>query len=68
MMPFHSLVKQCCSQADAASDVQHAGQLYIPVMNYVLMVLCIIVVATFQSSARLGRAYGALTMLCFTPA
>ena len=39
---------------------KHAGQLYIPVMNWLLMVLCIIVVATFQTSAKLGRAYGAM--------
>ena len=37
----------------------HAGQLYIPVMNWLLMALCIIVVAAFQTSARIGRAYGA---------
>ena len=37
---------------------KHAGQLYVPFMNWLLMVLCILVVATFQTSAKLGRAYG----------
>lgn len=34
------------------------GQVYIPVVNYVLMALTMIVVGTFQTSARLGNAYG----------
>lgn len=32
--------------------------MYIPVVNYVLMALTMIVVGTFQTSARLGNAYG----------
>ena len=40
--------------------MQHVGQVYIPLLNYALMVLCVIVVATFQTSVKLGRAYGAL--------
>ncbi|DBA95327.1 hypothetical protein WJX82_010494 [Trebouxia sp. C0006] len=34
------------------------GQVHIPVVNYVLMALTMIVVGTFQTSARLGNAYG----------
>lgn len=32
---------------------------HMQVMNWTLMTLCIIVVATFQTSTKLGRAYGA---------
>jgi len=38
--------------------MQVFGQVYIPVVNYVLMALTMIVVGTFQTSARLGNAYG----------
>ena len=38
--------------------VQVFGQVYIPVVNTVLMALTMIVVGTFQTSARLGNAYG----------
>lgn len=34
-------------------------QVYIPFVNYLLMVLCIIIIAVFQTSDRLGQAYGA---------
>lgn len=40
------------------------GQVYIPVVNYVLMGLTMIVVGTFQTSARLGEAYGELSNMC----
>ncbi|KAK9799835.1 hypothetical protein WJX73_007321 [Symbiochloris irregularis] len=42
---------------------KHSGQVYIPLLNYSLMVLCVIVVATFQTSVKLGRAYG-LAIVC----
>lgn len=38
--------------------VQHAGQIYIPFVNYLLMILCLIVVGAFQTSDRIGKAYG----------
>lgn len=34
------------------------GQVYIPFINYMLMVLTLIVVGTFKTSASLGQAYG----------
>lgn len=40
--------------------VQVFGQVYIPVINHVLMGLTMIVVGIFQTSARLGNAYGNL--------
>ena len=45
------------------------GQLYIPMVNYVLWIGCVIVVLLFQSSAHMEAAYGlaiTITMLCTT--
>ena len=39
---------------------QHAGQVYIPLMNYLLAVLCLIITGTFQTSDNIGKAYGEL--------
>ena len=36
----------------------HAGQIYMPTINAVLAVICILLVLTFRSSDRLGSAYG----------
>ncbi|MEZ5215367.1 MAG: KUP/HAK/KT family potassium transporter [Ilumatobacteraceae bacterium] len=41
----------------------HIGQVYVPVVNWILMVACIGLVVGFQTSARLAAAYGiAVTM------
>ena len=37
---------------------QERGQVYMPVVNYALMVACIALVLTFRSSDSLGSAYG----------
>jgi KUP system potassium uptake protein len=37
---------------------RHAGQIYIPFVNWSLFVGCILLVATFRSSAALAAAYG----------
>lgn len=34
------------------------GQIYIPVANYFLMVMCILIVATFRSTNDIANAYG----------
>jgi KUP system potassium uptake protein len=34
------------------------GQVYIPEINYVLMVLCVAVTAIFQTTDKIGNAYG----------
>ncbi|XP_048549559.1 potassium transporter 23 [Triticum urartu] len=34
------------------------GQIYIPVMNWFLMIMCIIIVATFRSTNDIANAYG----------
>lgn len=35
-----------------------AGQIYIPEINWILMVLCIIVTVSFDSTPQIGNAYG----------
>ncbi len=48
---------------------EQRGQVYIPFVNVLLAVVCLILVFTFQSSARLASAYGlavACTMLATT--
>ncbi len=37
---------------------EERGQVYMPVVNYALMVGCLLLVVTFRSSAALGSAYG----------
>ncbi|CAB4553785.1 MAG: potassium transporter Kup [Actinomycetes bacterium] len=42
---------------------QHMGQIYVPLVNWVLMIVCIGLVIGFQSSEHLAAAYGiAVTM------
>ncbi len=36
------------------------GQIYMPEVNYGLMLLCIAVTVGFQSTEQLGQAYGAV--------
>lgn len=45
--------------------VQHAGQVYIPLMNYLLAVLCLIITGTFQTSDNIGKAYGGPFLLTY---
>ena len=37
---------------------KHEGQIYIPEVNYILMVACLVLVLSFKSSAALAAAYG----------
>lgn len=34
------------------------GQIYIPVINWFLMIMCVVVVASFQSTTDIANAYG----------
>ena len=56
----------CKSLLNTCVPVQVFGQVYIPVVNYVLMGLKMIVVGVFQTSARLGNAYGTVTSSMLT--
>src|SRR5262249_43487405 len=40
------------------TSAEHSGQIYIPEVNWALMVACVALVAGFQSSDRLAAAYG----------
>ena len=47
----------------------YAGQIYMPTINALLAIACIVLVITFRSSERLGGAYGlavTITMLTTT--
>lgn len=41
------------------------GQIYIPEVNWILMILCIAVTAGFKNQSQIGNAYGKLTILHF---
>ena len=38
--------------------VQVAGSVYIPEVNYVMMILTVVVIAIFKTTVQLGNAYG----------
>lgn len=40
------------------------GQIYIPDMNWILMILCICVTAGFQNQSQIGNAYGKFIKEC----
>ena len=40
------------------TSVAHRGQVYVPFVSRLLVIVCIALVLTFQSSARLANAYG----------
>eukprot|EP00253_Pinus_taeda_P000857 PITA_00857 len=37
---------------------KHEGQVYIPEINYILMLACVIVTISFQDTTKIGNAYG----------
>ena len=39
------------------------GQIYIPDINWILMILCIAVTAGFKNQSRIGNAYGKLVYI-----
>ncbi|MFS8013177.1 putative potassium transporter [Helianthus anomalus] len=59
-----SIIKQSLSlgcfprvQVVHTSD-KYEGQVYIPEMNYLLMIGCVLVIATFRTTKKIGNAYG----------
>ncbi|XP_065853916.1 potassium transporter 5 [Euphorbia lathyris] len=40
------------------TSAEYEGQVYIPQVNYVLMVACVIVCAAFKTTEKIGHAYG----------
>ncbi len=53
-------VVSCVAERHACWRMQVRGQLYVPEVNYIMMLLSIIVVAIFQNTVVLGNAYGTL--------
>lgn len=44
------------------TSAKYEGQVYIPEVNYMLMIACIIVTATFKTTEKIGHAYGKLNV------
>lgn len=42
------------------------GQIYIPAINWFLMIMCIVVVATFRSTTDIANAYGIYVSFFFS--
>ncbi|XP_022748918.1 potassium transporter 5 [Durio zibethinus] len=40
------------------TSVKYEGQVYIPDINYMLMIACVIVTAAFKTTEKIGNAYG----------
>ncbi|KAK7302875.1 hypothetical protein RJT34_13772 [Clitoria ternatea] len=45
------------------TSTKHKGQVYIPDINYMLMIACIIVSAAFKTSTKMSHAYG-IAVVC----
>lgn len=45
---------------------EHSGQIYVPLVNWVLMVACVALVIGFRSSSNLAAAYGIAVTLTMT--
>jgi len=40
------------------TSVKHQGQVYIPEINYMFMIACIVVCAAFKTTDKISNAYG----------
>lgn len=40
------------------TSAKYAGQVYVPEINYLLMIACVCVTAGFRTTAKIGNAYG----------
>lgn len=45
------------------TSAKYEGQVYIPEINYVLMIACVIVTIGFKTTEKIGHAYGKLDLL-----
>ncbi|MBA0687277.1 hypothetical protein Goari_014826 [Gossypium aridum] len=48
------------------TSANHEGQVYIPAINYILMLACIGVTAGFKSTVKIGNAYGTAVVFVMT--
>jgi KUP system potassium uptake protein len=57
----------CLSRVRILYTSEHSmGQVYVPVINHILAVACILLVVTFETSAKLAGAYGIAISLTMT--
>ncbi|PHT51530.1 hypothetical protein CQW23_05992 [Capsicum baccatum] len=49
------------------TSAKHEGQVYIPKLNYFLMVACVVVTISFKTTEKLGNAYAYGGSPCSTP-
>ncbi|XP_026455756.1 potassium transporter 5-like [Papaver somniferum] len=48
------------------TSAKYAGQVYIPEVNYLLMLACVAVTAGFRTTAKIGNAYGIAVVFVMT--
>ncbi|PKI71426.1 hypothetical protein CRG98_008205 [Punica granatum] len=48
------------------TSAKYEGQVYIPEINYILMIACVIVTAAFKTTEKIGHAYGKLEVSPFS--
>ncbi|KAI3874662.1 hypothetical protein MKW92_022432 [Papaver armeniacum] len=48
------------------TSAKYAGQVYIPEVNYLLMLACVAVTAGFKTTAKIGNAYGIAVVFVMT--
>jgi KUP system potassium uptake protein len=52
-------VQRCFTRVTVThTSSKHEGQVYIPEINYILMLACIIVTASFKDTTKIDNAYG----------
>lgn len=42
------------------TSAKYEGQVYIPEVNWILMILCVIVTYSFKTTTQIGHAYGTI--------
>ncbi|XP_008802129.2 potassium transporter 5-like [Phoenix dactylifera] len=48
------------------TSAKHEGQVYIPEINYILMLACVAVTASFKTTEKIGNAYGIAVVFVMT--
>lgn len=48
------------------TSIKYEGQVYIPEINYALMVLCVLVTLVFETTTKIGNAYGIAVVFVMT--
>ncbi|KAJ1435692.1 Potassium transporter [Sesbania bispinosa] len=48
------------------TSAKYEGQVYIPEINFILMIACVVVTATFKNTTKIGNAYGIAVVFVMT--